>query len=229
MIQNERQYSITKKWIAKFRKAIGDFNIQEATKKIGSSVLAKAELFALNSELLTLIEQVKVYENQKIAARVKEGEVAAAKQMAARFRKYKYQKLDKRPKVIRILENIKKNLKSLKELKYAAEDEMYRFYHHSFKVYWLQDSTLKIVKKIKSFSRQPLDDWFLQIISEGTKKKWKRSHNDNWLKHTRPILEAFFHANYFLDMMIKYGKELKKPPSLLPSGWAAILTLYNLR
>jgi molecular chaperone DnaK (HSP70) len=169
MIKNERQYSITKKWIAKFRKAIADFNVREATKKIGSSVLAKAELEALKSELLTLIEQVKVYENQKIAARTEE-----ARKMVTRFRKWKYQKLDKRPKVIRILKNIKKNLKSLKKLKYAAEDEMYRFYHHSFKVYCLQSSTLKIVKKIKSFSRQPLDDWFLQIISEGTKEKWKR-------------------------------------------------------
>jgi hypothetical protein len=227
MIENERQCGITKKWIAKFQKAINNFDVRRTAMKIGESpvfpILAKAELDALKSEFEKLKEQVKVYENQKIAARQEE------KKITARSRKYKYQNFDKRPKVIRILKNIKKNLKSLEEMKYAAEDEMYRFYHHSFKVYWLQDHILKIVKKIKSFSRQPLDDWFLQIISEGTKEKWQHSHNDNWLKHTRPIVEAFFHANYFLDMMIKYGKELKRPPNSLPSGWAAILTLYGLR
>ena len=42
-------------------------------------------------------------------------------------------------------------------------------------------------------------------------------------------LEAFFHANYFLDMAIKYGEELDEPPSPLPSGWAAVLYLYNIR
>ena len=50
-----------------------------------------------------------------------------------------------------------------------------------------------------------------------------------WLAVTRPILEAFFHALYFLEMAVKYGKELKYPPNRLPSGWASLLYLYNLR
>ena len=28
---------------------------------------------------------------------------------------------------------------------------------------------------------------------------------------------------------IKYGRELKYPPKMLPSGWASFLYLYNLR
>jgi len=29
--------------------------------------------------------------------------------------------------------------------------------------------------------------------------------------------------------MVKYGKELDYPPVTMPSGWAAVLYLYNLR
>jgi hypothetical protein len=43
------------------------------------------------------------------------------------------------------------------------------------------------------------------------------------------MLEAFFHAHYFLDMILKYGRVLASPPRVLPSGWAAVLTLYGLR
>ena len=55
------------------------------------------------------------------------------------------------------------------------------------------------------------------------------SDNDRWLAATRPIVEAFFHARYFLEMVVKYGKELKSPPAVLPSGWAAVLCLFNMR
>lgn len=41
--------------------------------------------------------------------------------------------------------------------------------------------------------------------------------------------EAFFHARFFLKMAVKYGEELDEAPSTLPSGWAALLYLYNLR
>ena len=53
--------------------------------------------------------------------------------------------------------------------------------------------------------------------------------NARWDAATRPLLEAFFHANYFLRMTIKYGHELNEPPEMLPSGWAALLCLFNLR
>jgi hypothetical protein len=46
---------------------------------------------------------------------------------------------------------------------------------------------------------------------------------------TRPIVEAFFHARYFLEMVCGYGRQLTEPPSPLPSGWAAVLYLYGLR
>ncbi len=54
-------------------------------------------------------------------------------------------------------------------------------------------------------------------------------HNARWLEVTRPMLEAFFHAKYFLAMACRYGRELDEPPQVLPSGWASLLYLYGLR
>jgi hypothetical protein len=34
---------------------------------------------------------------------------------------------------------------------------------------------------------------------------------------------------YFTQMMIKYAKELETAPQMMPSGWAAILWLFELR
>jgi hypothetical protein len=44
----------------------------------------------------------------------------------------------------------------------------------------------------------------------------------------RPILEAFFHARYFLEMAVRYA-DLSAPPQTLPSGYAALLSLFGLR
>ncbi len=69
----------------------------------------------------------------------------------------------------------------------------------------------------------------MRIVKEGTSKKFIYEDNTRWLEVTRPILEAFFHARYFMEMAVKYGQELEFPPKALPSGWAAFLYLYNLR
>ena len=44
----------------------------------------------------------------------------------------------------------------------------------------------------------------------------------------RPILEAFFHACFFLEMAVRYA-HIEAPPRPLPSGYAALLCLYGLR
>jgi hypothetical protein len=110
------------------------------------------------------------------------------------------------------------------------EDPVYRFYHQSFKVYTLQAQTSLIVNALHSLAPHlPLNVWFQEIIEEGTAKEFEFSHNADWTMMTRPIVEAFFHAHYFLEMACKYGKELDSPPECMPSGWAAVLYLYNLR
>jgi hypothetical protein len=113
---------------------------------------------------------------------------------------------------------------------WGYEDPIYRFYHQSWKVYWLQKSTLEIVAALQALAPdRPLNSWFRTIVECGTGKTFTPEDNKRWLEVTRPIVEAFFHARYFLEMAVGYGKTLDGPPRLLPSGWAALLYLYELR
>jgi len=128
-----------------------------------------------------------------------------------------------------LLDAIKANLPELERL---LVDGIYRFYHHSFKVYQLQDCTSRAVEIFKSIGQATgsvLCVWFEQIVAAGTAVTWNPDHNKDWLLHTRPIVEAFLHAKYFLEMMIKYGQGMDATPAMLPTGWAAILELYNQR
>jgi hypothetical protein len=143
---------------------------------------------------------------------------------------------DDRPEVIALFANLKAALPQLQALldKYNGdweyEDRVYRFYHQSFKVYDLQVGTTSITDALQALAPgRELHEWYRQIVSEGTGKKFEHDHNDRWLKETRPIVEAFFHARYMLEMAVKYGKELERPPNFLPSGWAAFLYLFELR
>ena len=135
-----------------------------------------------------------------------------------------------------LLQNIKARLPELEKLlqevssHWHLEDRFYRFYHQSFKVYWLQQDTTRVVQALRSLlPKRPLNTWFEKIVNEGTNKAFKNEHNRRWLAETRPILEAFFHARTMLEFAIQYGKELDAAPTTLPSGWAAVLYLYDLR
>jgi len=143
---------------------------------------------------------------------------------------------DKRPEVQLLFNNLKQSLPELKQLlnkcndEYPYEDVVYRYYHGSFKVYWYQNETLEMVAALQAL--QPdceLNAAFQRIVAGGTGKVFEKAHNRQWDAVTRPILEAFFHAKFFLEMAVKYGQQLDYPPNLLPSGWAALLYLYNLR
>jgi hypothetical protein len=115
---------------------------------------------------------------------------------------------------------------------WVYEDLIYRFYHHSFKVYALQNETRRIVAALQRVapSGTTLSPLFEAIYHAGASgKRFESEHNKEWAAHTRVFLEAFFHARFFLEMAVKYGKELQTAPMVLPSGWAALLCLYNLR
>lgn len=138
----------------------------------------------------------------------------------------------------KLLANIKNKLPELngllKEINshWGYEDPIYRFYYQSFKVYRIQEETKRIVEALKSIAPEGLNfcDEFQEIISLGASgKRFRLSHNENWTRHTRVFLEAFFHAKFFLEMAVKYGEELEEAPDILPSGWAALLCLYNIR
>ena len=134
---------------------------------------------------------------------------------------------------MRLLKAIKRDLPALEELRDEtsdAEDLVYRFYHQSFKVYWAQDHVSRIVKALrKLMPGVELNAWFTQIVTEGTPGGFQPDHNDRWLEVTRPQLEAFFHARYFLEMACRFGRELQTPPQRMPSGWAALTYLWNMR
>lgn len=119
----------------------------------------------------------------------------------------------------------------MKDEMHPAEDLIYRFYHYSFKVYRAQQVTEHIVGLLKKVAPAGFElcDWFEEIVKDGTGKVWQLEHNKEWTKHTRPIMEAYFHAIYFLKAAVRYGKKLKKAPNMLPSGWAALLELYGIR
>ena len=137
---------------------------------------------------------------------------------------------------VKLLAAIKTALPRLEQLwqrtndHWGYEDPVYRFYHQSFKVYQLQPVIGEIVQALQSLAPHlPLNPWFAQIVAEGTAGEFSMEVNQRWLEDTRPIVEAFFHARYFLEMVCKYGQELEEPPNSLPSGWAAVLYLYGLR
>ena len=138
----------------------------------------------------------------------------------------------------KLIANIKRKLPELEMLlaeissHWVYEDSVYRFYHNSFKVYGLQDITRRVVLALKDLAPEgkSLCREFEEIIEAGAgSKRFEPEHNKNWTYHTRPFVEAFFHARFFLEMVVKYGKELEEPPDMLPSGWAAVLCLYGLR
>ncbi len=136
----------------------------------------------------------------------------------------------------RLLQAIRGNLPALEALLEQAtshwgyEDPVYRFYHQSFKVYALQGSTERIVKALAELAPdRKLNRWFEEIVDAGTGNEFTPEANQRWAAEIRPILEAFFHARFFLEMACKYGRELESAPTMLPSGWAALLYLYDMR
>ena len=141
-----------------------------------------------------------------------------------------------------LLANIKRNMSDIDTLleKYSShwgyEDPIYRFYHYSFKVHRLQHDTQQIYDLLLKLSPHPdgegipLCDLFTTIMKDGAAGvEFDIEHNQDWAKHCRPFVEAFFHAKFFLEMVAKYGKEYEETVELLDSGWAAVLELYGIR
>lgn len=135
-----------------------------------------------------------------------------------------------------LLVDIKASLTSIEALlerfNMLEEDKIYRFYHQSFKVFALQTPVREAVALFELL-RPPqteLNGWFRLIVDDALRQEFSTSRsNDNWLPETRPIVEAFWHCKYMLEQMARYGKELDKSPQMLPSGWASVLYLFNLR
>jgi hypothetical protein len=134
-----------------------------------------------------------------------------------------------------LLQRLKDNKSQLQQMfeemsgHWGYEDPFYRYYHGSFKVYGVQSTTEKAVKLLQGLlPERQLNRVFERIIGEGTGKEFEMEHNKEWDRHTRPMLEAFTHAKFMVEMAVRYA-DLPEPPMPMPSGWAALLYLYDLR
>jgi hypothetical protein len=136
-----------------------------------------------------------------------------------------------------LLENMRQRAVQLRELldsvndRWVYEDRIYRFYHQSLKVYDLQEVTARIVAALAGVAPEGRNfcGFFLEITRMGTGREFALEDNEHWVERAAPIVQAFLHARYFLEMAVKYAAELEKPPQILPSGWAALLCLYDIR
>ena len=133
-----------------------------------------------------------------------------------------------------LLDRLKQHKNKLEEMlkimsgHWTYEDHFYRYYHVSWKVYGTQRTTEDAVKLLRQLlPERELNLMFEDILKEGTGKEFD-DDNDDWAAHTRPILEAFCHAKFMIEMAVRYA-DLPSPPQPMPSGWAALLYLYDLR
>lgn len=110
---------------------------------------------------------------------------------------------------------------------WGYEDPIYRFYAQSFKAYRMQDSTTEIVSLLQSLvPDQPFHPTFERIVREGTGKNFSPKDNDHWVESCGPIVTAFLHARWFLDLACRYPDP--SPSGLMDSGWAALRILYQI-
>ena len=108
-------------------------------------------------------------------------------------------------------------------------DPIYRFYHHSFKVYKLQTQTILIMGLLRSLMPdRPINRTFDRVVAMGTGHVFSMDHNRDWLVRTLPITTAFFHARFFLEMAVRCAR-LERVESPLASDLAALLYLFDLR
>jgi len=109
-------------------------------------------------------------------------------------------------------------------------DRIYRFYHQSFKVYWLQSHTLQIRDALQDLMPgRPMNGLLVRIIEAGTGHEFQMEHNRDWIVHTLPITTAFFHARFFLEMAVRCLRFEQMENNGLDSDLAALLYLFNLR
>ncbi len=133
---------------------------------------------------------------------------------------------DRREELIpKLLPSIKEHMPEidalLDKLKQFEEDGVYRFYHSSFKVFFLQTlikSAIELFTKIAP-ENIPLNKEFESIVKSALSEEFEfgKAHSKNF--DTRFILEAFWHCKYFLEQMSVYGKELEECPTFMSSGW----------
>lgn len=127
-------------------------------------------------------------------------------------------------------EDLEALLERVGDLGGEGEDLLYRFWHHSLKVFTLQQLTEQIAAGLGEVGGEAADlhEWYRQIVAEGSGHRFTLDDNDRWLQVARPVVEAYLHSLHLLRLAVHYAT-MTKAPQLLPSGWATLLHLYRLR
>ncbi len=112
---------------------------------------------------------------------------------------------------------------------WVRDDLVYRFWHHSFKTYWLQEVTERIAALLESIAPTlPLHPWCREIVAAGTGHTFELSHNQAWVEHTGPIVAAFFHLHHLLHCAHRVAT-VPAVPEVLDPATATVFELYQVR
>ena len=106
------------------------------------------------------------------------------------------------------------------------ENCLHKFYTGSFKVFHYQRETLRIVEALEAIAPEGRGfcPMFKEIIRLGTGHEFTTADNEHWIERAAPIVQAFLHARFFLQMALKHTPA----PPVLHAGWMALLSLYEL-
>lgn len=138
----------------------------------------------------------------------------------------------------KLLQNVHNSLPTLYEMvsnitrEWNSTDSLYRFYHHSFKMYNIQTATLAIVTALKTLDPKEtpyFDESFEKLIADGTGREWERWHNKCWNQFGNAMFLAYFHAEAVLLSLLRSAETLDHSPIMLPSPWALCLEVFCLR
>lgn len=187
-------------------------------------------------------QDVKAKKPKKLSKKKLDAVKAAAAVASAKYKVDAWHAHEKRKALEEaLLANLKAKMPMLegKLAEYSGhwgyEDPIYRFYHGSFKVFYLQSSTKDIVDLLVSCAptsgpMEPINEDFKRVYEAARAVgDFQLEYNRDWHGKAGPVVAAFLHAKYFLEMAVRYGKELESAPDCLPSGWAAFLYFYNMR
>lgn len=116
----------------------------------------------------------------------------------------------------------------------ALEDCVYRFWHQSFKVEYARvitrDITLVLAEAALETGTE-LNPWYQEIVDAQALFRFDYSMNEDWPKHTRPVIDAFLHTTWLLGAILR---TLSQPPhrvvrGILSYDWATIQCVFKLR
>ena len=134
-----------------------------------------------------------------------------------------------------LLEQLRTHLDELTRSQQQAHspevtDRIYRFWHQSCKVFRLQAHTSQIAGVLRAAGgNRPLNPWFEQLVADGTGHVFHPEDNGRWYETASPVVHSFLHVRHLLDVTVEAATTLEAPTPMLPSGWATVLCLYQLR